>query len=110
MLTKVIVDLKYVATGKSANGSPTELIITESNVRADLINSFSQNYYQNNQRIMRQARNFTIAEYLTHDRINSNNRYELMYVEYDGLKYRIKNILKHKSSNLRMILDCDEVK
>ena len=47
---------------------------------------------------------------MTHDRVVDNVRYELLYVEYHGLKYRVQNILNYYKSGIRMILDIEEVR
>lgn len=114
MYIKSQVELIYVAQGVAENGSPLELFINKS-VKCNEMQTFSANYYNDQQRNMRTSRNLVIPTYLTEDLIELEDdctpkRYELMYCKYDGRKYKVKNILKMRDTRLNMILDVQEVR
>lgn len=109
MFIKSEVELVYVGQGALENGSPTILEITNT-VRCDEMETFSNNYYNEQQRNMRESRNLVVPTYLTEDIVSSNVRYELMYCNYDGRKYRVRNILKLRGTRQRMVLDIQEVR
>lgn len=109
MFIKSEVELIYIGQGVRENGSPTELEYKKT-VRCDEMKTFSNNYYNDQQRNMRLARNLVIPTYLTEDVNDLDIEYELMYVNYDSKKYRIRNILKMKNTRQRMILDIEEVR
>lgn len=105
-------ELIYVAHSQASNGSPKELTMTRT-TRIKEIKTFSRNYYTSadvNQRMMRYSKNFVIPFWMTEDVIEDEKRYELTYVVYQGLKYRVKEVLKYWKTELRMILDCEEVR
>ena len=108
MLEKTKIDLIYQGLSQDAKGSPSKVYLTEQNVKCDMLDNFSSYYYNDNQRIMRKSKNFSIPKYLANDRDAENIHYELMYVVFNQRKYTIKNILKHKTSSLMVILDCQE--
>ena len=110
MQVKTIVNLIYTAKGQKESGSPIELEHKICNIKCDLMETFSQNYYASNQRIMRLSKNIAVNVKLTEDIFIDNNRYELMYVEHKGLKYRVQNILNHRHSTLLKILDIQELR
>lgn len=103
------VELVYVGQGVAENGSPVQLETTNV-VRCQEMETFSINYYDEQQRNMRQARNLVVPTYLTKDVDLTGIKYELMYCIYDGKKYRIRNILKMRGTRQRMILDIQEVR
>lgn len=110
-ITKTECKLIYTGLGYKDSGSPVNITITEEHVKCDDMETFSQNYYAQNQRIMRLSKNIAIYKYLAEDRTDSDgNRYELSHVEICGKKYKIQNILKHKGSYLKVILDCQELR
>lgn len=100
----------YTAQSKLSNGSPVMLTQREENVLVDEAETFSNQYYTNNQREMRTSRNLIVPVYLVADKIVSGTSYELMYVEYDSKKYKVKNILKLKGTRMQMLLDIQEVR
>lgn len=105
-------ELIYVAPSKAENGSPTELRITRT-MRIKEIKTFSRNYYTAsgiNQRSMRYSKNFVVPFWATEDIIEDGKRYELVYIYYQGLKYHVKEVLKYYMTELRMVLDCEEVR
>ena len=117
MFIKSEVELIYVGQGVADNGSPILLEISKPNIKCDEMETFSNNYYNNQQRNMRLSRNLVVPTYMTEDVIENGKRYELMYVIYDNLKYKVKNILKFKANRYssghtrqRMILDIEEVR
>ena len=97
--------------GVAENGSPLELEMRKV-VKVDEMETFSNNYYNEQQRNMRVSRNLVVPTYLTDDKVccENGNRYELMYVIYDGRKYKVRNILKMRHTRQRMILDIQEVR
>ena len=110
-ITKTVCNLIYTGLGQKESGSPVNSKITESNVKCDDMETFSQNYYAQNQRIMRLSKNIAIYKHLAEDRIDSDGiRHELSHVEINGKKYKIQNILKHRDSSLKVILDCQELR
>lgn len=62
------------------------------------------------QRSMRKSKNLVVPIEMTQDRVIDGVRYELLYVEYHGLKYRVQNILNYYKSGIRMILDIEELR
>ena len=117
MFIKSQAKLIYVGQGVADNGSPFTLEIVKDNIRVDEMQTFSSNYYNDQQRNMRLSRNLVVPTYLTFDIFEDNKRYELMYVEYDNLKYKIKHILKFKpnrysrgNTRQKMILDIEELR
>lgn len=110
-ITKTYCNLIYTGLSQKPTGSPVNTQIVESNVKCDDMETFSQNYYAQNQRIMRLSKNIAIYKHLAADRIDNNNiRHELSHVEINGKKYKIQNILKHRESALKVILDCQELR
>lgn len=114
MFIKSEVTLIYQGQGVAENGSPTILEKTKL-VRCEELETFSNNYYNDQQRNMRTARNLVIPTYQTEDIIDNDVRYELMYVEYHDRKYKVRNILKYKGrynqrTRQKMILDVQEVR
>lgn len=109
MFIKSAVELIYEGQGVLDNGSPTILQISEV-VRCDEMETFSNSYYNEQQRNMRQSRNLVVPTYLAWDRTQNNVTYELMYCNYDGKRYKVRNILKDRSTRQRMILDIQEVR
>ena len=104
--------LIYVGSTKKGSGSPKEETITH-RCKVKEIRNFSLNFYTSNgtlQRSMRKSKNLVVPMEMTHDRVVDNVRYELLYVEYHGLKYRVQNILNYYKSGIRMILDIEEVR
>lgn len=118
MFIKSEVILIYEGQTVSDNGSPSRVYL-EKKVRCDEMETFSNQYYSDQQREMRLSRNLVIPTYLTEDVFDcEDKRYELMYVIYDGRKYKVKNILKYSGSRngirnhtrQRMVLDIQELR
>lgn len=57
---------------------------------------------------MRKSRNISVP-LVTIDLNDNGIEYELLYVEVYGVKYQVQNILKHGSTSMMRILDCQEV-
>lgn len=110
MYIKSVANLIFISSGKADNGSPIQLEHIMGNVKVDESESFSANYYNDQQRLMRQAKNLVIQTRYTEDIIIDSKRYELLYVEYKGLKYKVRNILKVKTTNKKKILDLQELR
>lgn len=105
------VSLIYVAQAKDEKGSPKALI-QERKTKAKEIRSFSLNYYLTTNattRIMRLSKNIVVPKWMTDDFFFEDKRYQLRYVDYQGLRYAVKNILHYYKSSLRMILDIEEL-
>lgn len=109
MFIKSEVELIYVSQGVAENGSPVELTHSQT-VRCDEMETFSNFYYNDQQRNMRLSRNLVIPTHFCDDIILTGSRFELMYCNYGGRKYKIRNILKMKGTRRQMILDVEEVR
>lgn len=103
--------LIYVGTSQHENGSPYEVILTR-DVKVKEISRFSRYYYSNsavNQRNMRKARNLVVPRELATDVVRDGITYELQRVTYNGVNYRIYEVLAYFQTDLRVILDCEEI-
>ena len=116
MFIKSEVELIYTSQGVADNGSPFELNIVKK-VRCDEMETFSNNYYNDQQREMRLSRNLVVPTFLTQDIIEDGKRYELSYCNYDSRKYKVKNILKYRANRyargntrMKMVLDIQELR
>ena len=109
MYIKSVADLIYTSQGKLENGSPIELKIVKGNMRVDETETFSNRYYSDEQRNMRLCRNLVVPTYYTEDIVKDNKTYELLYVDYQGKSYKVRNILKVKTTRSKMILDIQEL-
>lgn len=114
MFIKSEAELIYEGQGVAENGSPVALYQTET-VRVDEMETFSINYYSEQQRNMRLSRNLVIPAYLCEDIVKDGVTYELMYVNYQSKNYRIRNTLKYNGrfsqrTRQRMVLDIQEVR
>lgn len=109
MYIKSEVELIYVGQGVADNGSPFDLEISKV-VRCDEMETFSNNYYNEQQRNMRLSRNLVVPTYLTYDIYEDEKPYELMYCVFTNKRYKVRNILKMKNTRQRMILDIQEVR
>lgn len=116
MFIKSEVELIYESQGVLENGSPT-LLYKSQIIRCDEMETFSSNYYNDQQREMRLSRNLVIPTHFTEDIIDDGKRYELAYVNYIGKKYKVRNILKFRANRYsrgntrqKMILDVQELR
>lgn len=109
MYIKSEAELIYEGQGVAENGSPT-ILQTSQVIKVDEAESFSNNYYNDQQRNMRLSRNLIIPSFFTNDKILNGVTYELMYVNYDGKRYKVKNILKVRNTRQKMLLDIQEVR
>ena len=109
MFIKSESELIYVGQGVAENGSPVELE-EKRTIRVDELENFSVNYYNDQDRSMRESKNLVVPTYLTNDLNVNGKRYELMYVNYLGKRYKVRNILKRRGTRQMMILDIQEVK
>lgn len=109
--------LIYEGQSVEENGSPLR-IYQEKRIRCDEMETFSNNYYNEQQREMRLSRNLVVPTHYTLDIFDcEDRRYELMYVNYDNRKYKVKNILKFNGGRNRsyktrqlMVLDIQELR
>lgn len=100
--------LVYKRNSRDANGNPTVLAI-EKVVKCTVMDSFSLNYYQNQQRDMRSSRNIVIAKPYTFDHVVGDDHYQLEEVKFDGRRFKVQNILLNRNSAITSILDCQEI-
>lgn len=107
MIAKATVNLIYVGVTQDTNGSPIMLTI-EREANVNIEEQFSNYYYRNAERNMRKSKNISLANYFAIDIEDNGIIYELQYVIYDGVKYQVREVLRHKSAMLR-ILDLQEV-
>lgn len=115
--------LIYVAQGKRENGSPVEESYSRC-VKVKEIKTFSLNFYtqgDTTQRSMRNSKNLVVSKWLTDDYFDRRTKkhYELLYVDYEGLRYHVRNILNYRNgvvkaqwerSSLKAILDIEELR
>ena len=59
---------------------------------------------------MRKSKNLVLPIHLTEDRVIDGVRYELLYIDYQGLRYRVHNILHYRRNALRMLVDIEELR
>ena len=109
MYIKSIADLIYTSQSKNENGSPIELEIVKT-VKVNETETFSNRYYNDEQRLMRLSRNLIVPTYYVKDIQENGLNYELSYVNYEGKKYKVRNILKVKNTRLNMLLDIQELR
>lgn len=109
MYIKSIADLIYTSQSKNENGSPIELEIVKT-VKVNETETFSNRYYNDEQRLMRLSRNLIVPTYYVKDIQENGLNYELSYVNYEGKKYKVRNILKVKNTRLNMLLDVQELR
>lgn len=109
MYIKSIADLIYTSQSKNENGSPIELEIVKT-VKVNETETFSSRYYNDEQRLMRLSRNLIVPTYYVKDIQENGLNYELSYVNYEGKKYKVRNILKVKNTRLNMLLDVQELR
>lgn len=117
MYIKSVVELIYEGLTVDETGSPINVSVSKV-ARCDEMETFSSNYYNEQQRNMRTSRNLVIPTYLTYNIVDNDGiKYELMYCVYNNAKYRVKNILKlrrnkntYGNTRQKMILDIDEVR
>ena len=70
---------------------------------------FSQYYYRNNSRLMQKAMNVSIPRNIDEHLNIMDIHYQLMYVDLQGVRYQIKEVLSHKKTSMLKMLDCEEV-
>lgn len=105
--------LIYSGQKQDENGSPYEVTISRS-TKVKEIKTFSLNYYLmggDNKRLMRKSKNIVVPRWMTEDFTDDDGvRYELLYVVYNGLKYRVRNLLKYfEMEQTRSVLDLEEL-
>lgn len=102
------VELVFINQSNDNEGNP---VINEhrDTVKCSLVDAFSQNYYQNQQRDMRRARNIKVPQYSVLSRYIEGKRYQLEYANIGDIRYKVTNILLDRSSALMSILDLEEV-
>lgn len=108
MFIKSGIELIYEGKGRAENGSPLTLKITKT-VKCNEMETFSNQYYTEQSRNMRKSRNILIPTFLTQDIVSDGVTYELLYANYNGRLYKVRNILKARNTRRQMILDIQEV-
>ena len=103
------VKLIYVGQSQADNGSPIAHESTKT-VRCSEMEKFSNNYYNDQQRNMRESKNLVVPTFLTEDITVEGVSYELSFCEYQGNRYRVRNILKLRGTRRQMVLDIQEVR
>lgn len=109
MLTKTTANLIYEGQVKKENGSPVKVTISKK-VRVDKMDNFSNNYYFERGRAMRESLNLVVNVYHTYDVVENGVSYSLKYVEYQGKKYTVEGIIarymrNYKKDTMRRVLD-----
>lgn len=100
MLSKDHCELVYEALSIKENGSPSKVNITRE-VRCDFADTFSNNYYFERGREMRDSLRLVVNSYYCDDIEQDGLSYYLKYVMYDGTKYTVENILNHYMRNYK---------
>lgn len=109
MLFKTSAELVYVNRYKLENGSPAQRTI-ETTVKVDLANNFSDNFYLERGRTMRNSLSLIVNAYHTDDiSDNDGNNYYLAYVNYNGSRYAVENILYYNHNVYKRLLDLKKV-
>lgn len=105
--------LIYAGRKETSDGSPYEVTVTRS-IKVKEIKTFSLNYYlmdSENQRFMRKSKNLVAPKWVENDIVEDGVTYMLLYVIYNGLKYRVRNILKYyEMEQTRVILDVEQLR
>ena len=101
MLDKSEATLIYVAkTIDEETGSPKTTEITKT-IQASIYRSFSNNYYNDRGREMREAYNLVVNTYHTFDIEENGLVYQLQYVIHKNIKYTVMNILHYEVNKLK---------
>lgn len=104
--------LKYIGQTKTGNGSPIETVVART-IKVKEVKTFSLNYYLtsgDNQRMMRHSKNLEVPRWATEDVVVNGIEHELMYVIYDGKEYRVQQILRQFRTNIKVLLDIEELR
>lgn len=109
MFIRTECELIYQGQGVAENGSPVPLEVSKT-VQCNESETFSVNYYNDQQRNMRLSRNLVVPTFLTFDIVQDGKTYELMFVNYHGKRYKVRNILKVRGTRNSMLLDIQEVR
>lgn len=102
------VELVFINQTNDADGNP---VITEykETVKCTLTDSFSLNYYQNQNRDMRRSKNIKVAKFSVLSRYIDGNYYQLEFANISGRRYKVANILLDRNTSLMSLLDLEEV-
>lgn len=109
MLSKTTANLIYEGQIKKENGSPVKVTVSKE-TRVDKMDNFSNNYYFERGRAMRDSLTLVVNVYNTFDIVKDGVSYSLKYVEYQGQKYTVEGIIarymkNYKKDNMRRVLD-----
>lgn len=102
------ITLIYEGRHTLENGSP-QLETLERTLTCEVRQNFSQYYYRQNNRIMRNSKNISIPLALTYDVIRNGVKYSLRKARLNETIYQVKEILTDRKSSLKMILDLEEL-
>lgn len=113
MVIKGVATLIYVAKSHNqTNGSPIELT-KEKEVKVDVVQTFSTGYYFERGREMRDSCNLCVNVYHTEDFEEDGLVYELQYLWFRGMKYKVMAILNNfrnrQNDPFTKLLDCRKV-
>lgn len=102
----------YVTQVNAPNGSPKQLSLTR-RVKVEEVKTFSLNYYLtagDSQRLMRLSKNLVANRWQTEDVVKNGNTYEFMYVDYQGKRYRVQQVLRQYRTNKKVLVDIQELR
>lgn len=103
-------ELIYVGNTYAGDGTPQEVqIVRIAPVKET--KTVSYNYYSQNQRLMRNSRQLIVPTWRSQDIVEDGITYELLYVRYQGVMFRVREIMRYylTSPHLRVILDIEEI-
>lgn len=82
----------------------------EKDVRAFIIESFSDNYYNDRGRTQQQSLNLVVNDYIAMPAVVSENQTAPIYqVVVGGVTFGVDRVLKYKQDSRKKILDCQQV-
>lgn len=100
MLSKDYCELVYEGLIILENGSPSKQTITKE-IRCDFADTFSNNYYFERGREMRDSLRLVVNSYYCDDIEEDGLLYHLKYVMYRDTKYTVENIMNHFMKNYK---------
>lgn len=104
-----VVKFRYHGTSYDSSGVPTENYIIK-DVRATIVASFSDAYYNDRGRTQRGSLNLRVSKCNKIDFAQDSTVYDLLEVEYKGKIYKVENVLIDKEDSRRNLLDCQFIR
>lgn len=102
----------YVANTTNPDTKSPIKVELEKEVKVSVINTFSNNYYTERGRDMRDATNLVVNTYHTDDIVQDGLTFKLKYVIFRDKRYSVESILNYyldyKKSQFKKILDLRE--